>query len=247
MKLLYKNPVIVLIFLLVIFIIYYITTRYKEGIALLSNTPGNNKNAPARSPNSDPPIISDSFCAAINQIKTDDPLGTENALNELIQTNDPNFNEAEKQIIMGIKGNQAIYQGQFLEIQKKLCQVYSKIKLINKKLPKTSDDIVIGTVGQCSFNKALEGETSISIDISNNLKDSNYATWKINAVLPSGPPGEMGPTGTDGDAGKTGDPGPQGERGIRGEWSQKPNPIPEDTQNKGYYKTTNSASTYSIY
>lgn len=246
MKLLYKNIVIVLIFLLVIFIIYYITTRYKEGIAQLSNTSGN-KNSPSLSPSLDQPIISDAFCAALDKIKTDDPLGTETALNDLIQANDPNFNEAEKQIIMGIKGNQAIYQGQFLEIQKKLCQVYRKIKLINKKLPKTNEDIVIGTVGQCSFNKALEGETSISIDITNNLKDPNYATWKINAILPSGPPGERGPTGPDGDPGKTGDPGPPGERGIRGDWSQKPTPIPEDTQNKGYYKTTNSASTYSIY
>lgn len=257
MKLLYKKPVIFVIGgVILLIILYYSLGKYREGAATspletsdVSPSPSpssssssgilgflNSLSSPglAASPGQDSPLISDEFCAAINNLSTKDQSDLSKALNELANPDNPTFTDNQKQILMGIKGNQTIYQGQFLDIQKKLCAVYSRIKIINKKLPKDAKGIQVGTVGTCSFEQAQQGAASISIDISGNPADMNYGIWKINAILPIGPPGDQGEKGPDGLPGAKGDAGFQGERGIRGDWAKKPNPVPENTQNKGY-------------
>ena len=232
MKLLFIKYVALAIAFMIL--IYYAGVRYREGLA-----PGF---SPGLTPGSDSSVLSTEFCAAINQINTSNQSDIDRFLKESKDNNA--FTNNEKQIILGIEGNQAIYQGQFLEIQKKLCKVFSTIKQINTKLPKTSADIGVGTVGQCLFDQGLKGGANITIDIKPNPGDPEYAQWKINAILPSGPPGDKGRTGDQGDPGKAGPPGDQGDRGIRGDWEQKPNPTPEDTQVLGFFKNVSQGSIY---
>jgi hypothetical protein len=192
--------------------------------------------APARAPGiNDTAIISDDFCAAINSIDANnnsvDPTSNQSRITTLINELKGKFTNNENQILVGITSNQAIYQGQFLAVAQKLCNVYSKIKKINSMLPKTAADIVVGNVGTCSFDQAgTQATISISISPNSSASDTNYGKWTINGILPSGPPGDLGPTGRQGAQGDTGSIGPPGDRGIRGDWSQKPNPIPDNTQ-----------------
>ncbi len=251
MKLLQTFFICIALLLFIVFMAY-ISKYVKEGLSP----------SPSQSPGSDKSYINDEFCAAINSIDTTDPTGLDAKLSTLTDPKlNTTFNENQKKILLGIKANQAIYQGQFLDIQKKLCNVYSKIKQINKKLPKDEGSIVVGTVGSCSYENA-DTQAQIKIDILDSNDPSrkqnypnlstpdynDYAVWRINAVLPTGPNGDKGVTGPDGTQGKTGEQGKQGERGVRGNWAEKPTPVPENTMLMDYSNAVKKSFTeYSIY
>jgi hypothetical protein len=256
MKLLYKTGILLGIVLVII--VAYIVSREREGltpgtspgmVSFLNAVSNLGSSSPGSSPGDSSPgaLISDEFCSAINNLSSADNTQLNAALKEMTDpTKNTMFNNNQKQILLGIMGNQAIYQGQFVDIQKKLCAVHTKITQINKKLPKTSSDVKVGTVGTCPFEQAAT-TAYISIDIGANESDPKYGSWTINAILPNGPKGDTGPKGVDGKTGEPGSTGPMGDRGIRGDWAQKPNPVPENSQNNMGYSNSATYTGGSIY
>jgi hypothetical protein len=129
----------------------------------------------------------------------------------------------EQQIAYGIQNLLPIYQGSFLNLTKRICDIQQRITNIKKKIPKTAADITVGTVQTIDYDKAEE-ESFIKININPGQgSDPNYGNWVISAKLPRGPTGNPGRQGDPGDPGDPGPTGPKGPQGRRGDWAKNPN------------------------
>jgi hypothetical protein len=112
-------------------------------------------------------------------------------------------------------------------VSEKLTKVQTLINEINKKLPRDSSYIKVGTVSTIPFESAANGnsayieivkrhETKQTTDKDNNTYDDMFSNWTINFVLPNGPQGDLGLQGLPGAAGDQGPPGIPGNQGPRG-------------------------------
>jgi hypothetical protein len=131
-----------------------------------------------------------------------------------------------------------------LDLTKRICGIQQRIINIKKQIPKTIDDIVVGSVKSVDFDKA-EMDSFIKINILKNEKDPMFGKWEITAALPMGPIGEKGPTGPKGDPGLSGPTGPQGPQGRRGDWDKSP--VSKTDANPLNYDLTKSTLSSSMY
>jgi len=131
----------------------------------------------------------------------------------------------EQQIAYGINNLLPVYQGSFIDLTKRICNLQKRITKIKSQIPKSVDDIIVKNDGVISvdYDKA-ETAAFIKIDIiPNGSSDKNYGKWQITAALPMGPTGDKGIKGDPGDPGQAGPIGPKGPQGRRGNWENTPN------------------------
>jgi len=206
-------------------------------------TPGNETPGNATPGNATPrsnKISLSTLCETLNS-----PAGSTQSSSEFEKLL-ANLDETEnaQQIAYGIKNLLPVYKGSFLDLTKRICGIQQRIINIKKLIPKTIDDIVVGSVKSVDFDKA-ESDSFMKINILKSEKNPEFGKWEIIAVLPMGPIGEKGPTGPKGDPGLAGPTGPQGPQGRRGEWDKSS--VSKEEINRLNYDLSRSTLSSSMY
>ena len=107
------------------------------------------------------------------------------------------------------------------DINSKIQECQTLINNINAILPRSIENIHIGTIDQTDdvnqvSARVLPSTTTITDPITGD--ESRTGIWTIDMVLPKGKQGPQGPQGLMGKTGEQGDTGTQGKHGLQGPW-----------------------------
>jgi len=115
------------------------------------------------------------------------------------------------------------YNSKLTSITNQMNNCQSLINEINTMIPRSIENIQIGTVSQTDnlddVGVNIQTSSTLQMDPITNL-NAPSSTWTINWILPRGQPGEPGLQGPKGAAGPTGDVGADGKQGLQGPWGK---------------------------
>lgn len=115
------------------------------------------------------------------------------------------------------------YNSKLTGVVNQINECQSLIDQINTMVPRSIDNIQVGTVSQTDdldeVGVNIQTSSTLELDPITN-KSAPSSTWTINWILPRGQPGEEGLQGPKGETGPRGDIGPEGKQGLQGPWGK---------------------------
>ena len=119
--------------------------------------------------------------------------------------------------------NETTYNTKLTNLINQINSCQSLIDEVNTMVPRSIDDIQVGTVSQTdNLDEVQVNIQTGSTMTMNPITGTNTpsSTWTINWILPRGKQGEEGPKGPIGEKGEQGDAGANGKRGLQGPWGK---------------------------
>lgn len=115
------------------------------------------------------------------------------------------------------------YNSKLTGVVNQINECQSLIDQINTMVPRSIENIQVGTVSQTDdldeVGVNIQTSSTLELDPITN-KSAPSSKWTIDWILPRGQPGQEGLQGPKGETGPRGDFGPDGKQGLQGPWGK---------------------------